>query len=61
MRQWPAGGEGLGDLRFREALSAYRQIHLKRALSVYSTSPALSNSPGSVSSVFSGVSHDGKR
>ena len=35
MRQCPTGGKGLGDLRIRQALCAYRQGRLKRVLSVY--------------------------
>ena len=35
MRRWPTGGEGLVAHHFRGALSAYRQVHLKAALSVY--------------------------
>ena len=51
----PTGGKGLGDGRFRQVLSAYRQGHLKRALSAY-TKRTLSDSPSSVSSAFSGIS-----
>ena len=55
MRQCPTGGKGLGDLRIRQAHRAYRQGRLKSTLSLH-TNRTWSDSPGSMTSAFSGIS-----